>query len=985
MALKDFIVPKWKHSKVEVRLAAVSSINNDRALLAEIAKTDVSPEVRIAALQKIDDEMVLNAIIDSDSNEQIKKIAQKKLETSYEKVIATSRDPEAIAVALEKYDNEKVTATYLCEHPADSAMQKRLLPKIKNPQLLCKLTEHACSLETSESILGIIQEKEYLERIAQKASNKKIRILAKKKIDALYPDPLIEQRAIAIKLDECCKSLDWVIESKTIDQGIALLESSRNIWNEYDPERKHPFAVKFTAAEKFFVDQIERCTSQKSLLDILESLSRQSVLLENEPIDSVLEKLNSLQEQWNLIDLSGLKGIDFETSIGRFTSASSAIKNKILWAKEEKDSTRRKNEELDKCCTDLEKLTQREYNPDSRDYSHILSTWEKVSSSAKEISSVKKRFADLQKSYEEKAAAYSEHKEAAIKNDIDYVHRLASKMQSASEAKPHQIGALYTDVIKLKREWEKHYPLAQEAKKELESKFSLAFELFMDNYYEFKEQDSWKQWAHENVKSKILAEIELFESKLQQGDTLVHLARKVMLFENQWKQAQIRYSEKSKELDARFNSSCNRIFSLGFAKKGELLETLKTTISIDADHDISDEIKNIQKQWNDIGYLPAELEKECAETFYSLCNTFFEQRKERYQKYTQELQENIVTREEICKESEKIATSDSWKETINSFTELQKKWDESWPAPMNRSRELWQQFSKNRDLFFERYDAFKQTNDTEKEQLCDKAEQLLAIAESLESAAQSTTPPSEEVLATEPPPSETSNVNINRILHDALELQKKWKASGPGSSAMGEKLWNRFNPAMKKTFAIIKDEQSRNFALKEALVIQAEALVTSDDWEQASQNFVTIRNEWKQIKPASRRDEQQLWIRLQTAGDTFFDRRRKQFDERKNATLQQIKEKELLISELELLVRISGKSHLLKNLDTESSGEILKKGIDLKNELDVEGDPKKTAENIRNRAFDIIDKLNKDTSHAGKEQYRLFRKFDELINILQLR
>jgi hypothetical protein len=986
MPLKDIMAPKWKHSRPEIRMAAVENMGNDLPLLAEIAKTDDSPEVRIAAVKKINDEAVLDAILGSEKNEQILTIAQKKREAIFEKILATSRDPQAIMETLDKYGNEKVIAAYMCEHTIDTTMQSALIGKIKSPLLLRKITEHGCSLETGEKIVAIVSEKEHLERIAQKASNKKIRILAQTKIEALYPDPLVQQRALAHKLEHCLASMEIKLTLSTIEQGIAQLELSRTIWNEYDPERTHPLASKFAVAESNLADQIKRCTSQKAVLESLESLAKQAELLENEPVGSVQEKLELLQAQWNATDLLGLKQADFGAIADRFTKASNIIKGKIALSKEEHDQMLRKIEAVEKCCNDFETLLLGDNALDPHVYGRILTTWEKLTSSTIVSPDIRQRFADLQKKHEEKAVAQAARKQQLIQNETDVVLGLVRDMESASQVKPHQTPALHHNVVELKRKWERPSIQVRQVKENHESRFSQAYEQFMNNYYEFKDQNSWQQWANENVKTKILAEIELFEGRLQQGESLTHLARKVSAFENQWKRAPVANSEKSKELHSRFTALCYRIFSLGLAKKSDLLETLKKTVSSDLNHDVTDEIKNIQKQWNDIGYLPPDIEKDTADNFYSLCNTFFEQRKEQNQKYWQELQQNIALREDICKEAEKIAVSGAFLEARKHFDELQKRWDDSWPAPMKRSRELWRIFSKSRDLFFENYEAYKQANDAEKETLCEKAEQLLAMAEpkstSVLSDSENGEMPGSAETPVAPMPTE---VNYNRLFHEAIELQKKWKAAGPSSKAMSEKLWNRFNPALKKVFTIINDEQAKYFVLKEALVVEAEALVASEEWEQASQKFMSIQDEWRNLKPAARHLEQMLWNRLQTAGNTFFDRRRKYFDERENASKLQLEEKQSLISELQILALIAGKSNSIKKFETESTAEVLKKGISLKNELQVEGDPKKTAEKIRAKATAIIDKWDSGPAGTGKEYALLERKFNELIGILRAR
>ncbi|NLD99461.1 MAG: DUF349 domain-containing protein, partial [Fibrobacter sp.] len=481
------------------------------------------------------------------------------------------------------------------------------------------------------------------------------------------------------------------------------------------------------------------------------------------------------------------------------------------------------------------------------------------------------------------------------------------------------------------------------------------------------------------------------------------------LFESQWRRASGGERETT-ELDGRFSEIRARIFTLALAKKSELLDTLKNVLEQAEDSKQAEEVKALQKQWNDIGYLPPELEKELPDTFYSLCNTYFEQRKEQYQKYTEEIEKNCKIREEICIEAEKLAGSTDWKLTKEAFAQLQKQWDESWPAPHKKSQELWLQFSKYRDLFFENYHSFQAENDKRKEALCADAEQLLArlnVNESESSADETATETGASDLISDSENtdnvdgdavqgesnSDNGSVEISNITHidyrdilnSAVTLQKSWKECGPGTKEHSDELWERFNGTLRNVFALIDEEHRKNYQLKENLVREAESLALSDDWNATSIRFQEIRDTWKSIGQASRHDEQVLWKRLQAAGDTFFGRRRAHFDSRRNVIRQSIEVKERLIAEMEILVRIAGKGRLIKTAQNQNAAEVLKKGIELSNQLVVDGDPEKTYNNIRKRVLEIIDIWESGDQFKGKDFYELDKRFGRMLDILKQR
>lgn len=984
MALRDLFVPKWKHSRVDVRIDAINTSDLDPSVLQEIARNDISPEVRITAIGKIENETTLDSIINFEKNEKVRAFAQKKQDELLDKLIASSSDMTIVLNALKKRNNEKMIVTYLSEHTLGSDLQSEFIKEIKTPALLCKLTESGCAINVCEEIVSRIDEKELLERISEKASNKKIRTLAHQKLEKLYPDPRIEQQKITAQLEECIKSIDIKVTISNLEKSKYQLEDARSKWRLIDPELKHPLYSKFTSAERNLQDQISRSTQQKELLKSLNSIAQEIEELEKEPVESIDEKLVQIKSKWESYDQSGLTGDEFNAIVNKYTVALSNVKNKIARSQEAKAQIEKKLKILQSCCDDLEKIANSDRDPDSRVYDRILSTWESNYTSVYQNSEIKKYFESLQEKFAEKVKNRIEAKRISEENEKEYVSHLVQKMESIAESKPNSTMSRYNDVLSLKRKWQKNYPLAKELKKELESRFSLAYEKFMSNYHEYKEQDSWKEWAHENVKTKLLTEIETFADKLRQNEFPLHLMRKVSNLQNQWRRAWVQNSEKSKELNEKFTAICNDIFAIGLSKKQELFERLKTILADESQNDSAEEVKNFQKQWNDIGYLPPEVEKNISDEFYSLCNSYFEQRKEQHQKYIQALQENVVLREEICKEAENLVHSTEWKDSITKFDELQKKWDESWPAPMKRSRELWVSFAKSRDQFFERYEEFKKGNDSEKEELCLEAEKLLANLESIEILPSSSSE-TNETNDNESISSETPDVNYNKILSQAVALRKKWNASGPASKTKREELWNRFNVPLTKVFSIIEEEHKRNFEMKEALVKEAEELAQSDDWDNSSKKFAEIREKWRTIKSAAYRDEQMLWTRLKTAGDTFFDRRRNFFDERKKESQKGLEEKKELLLEMELLVRLAGKRQSVNSYGNESAAEILKRGIDLRNKLVVEGDQRKTSDNINRYLDEIIKKWEKYPDIRNNESFQVERKFQDLLRLIRSR
>ena len=72
-------------------------------------------------------------------------------------------------------------------------------------------------------------------------------------------------------------------------------------------------------------------------------------------------------------------------------------------------------------------------------------------------------------------------------------------------------------------------------------------------------------------------------------------------------------------------------------------------------------------------------------------------------------------------------------------------------------------------------------------------------------------------------------------------------------------------------------EESRQ--RREALVIEAEALSSSQSWKSTTERFTAIVEEWKSLPRVDRSAEQEMWKRLSTARTAFDKRRRTHFQE----------------------------------------------------------------------------------------------------------
>ena len=113
------------------------------------------------------------------------------------------------------------------------------------------------------------------------------------------------------------------------------------------------------------------------------------------------------------------------------------------------------------------------------------------------------------------------------------------------------------------------------------------------------------------------------------------------------------------------------------------------------------------------------------------------------------------------------------------------------------------------------------------------------------------------------------------------ELMLEWKAAGSAGREQDEELWRRFNEARRtfftrrnEHFAELKRSRAEVRELKEELIVRAEGLAPSTDYEGTFTAMQDLLEEWKQVGSAGRDIDDQLWERFHAARDPFFERRR---------------------------------------------------------------------------------------------------------------
>ena len=323
-------------------------------------------------------------------------------------------------------------------------------------------------------------------------------------------------------------------------------------------------------------------------------------------------------------------------------------------------------------------------------------------------------------------------------------------------------------------------------------------------------------------------------------------------------------------------------------KKQAILDELRGILaSDDMLKKTYDDFRALQDRWKEIGSVPAAENSNLWNNYHFLVEKFFDKIKMERELRDLDMKKNLDAKIELCEKAEELLDEKSITKAFKALQKLHEDWKEVGPVPQDKKDEIWERFKAATDkinqIRREHYAQLEeeQTGNLEaKKALCEKAEELIA--------------------------EDYTSVNAWQKKSDELsEIFGVWKTVGPAGKKENEEIWQRFRASMdaffakkKEFFATLKDRQTENLERKTQLCIEAEALMDSTEWKNATEQMKKLQEEWKTIGPVPKRHTDKIWKRFRAACDTFFNRKNEYFSGRRTEEEANLAAKKALLEEI---------------------------------------------------------------------------------------
>lgn len=305
-----------------------------------------------------------------------------------------------------------------------------------------------------------------------------------------------------------------------------------------------------------------------------------------------------------------------------------------------------------------------------------------------------------------------------------------------------------------------------------------------------------------DMKKNLEAKIELCEKaeELLLEDSVVRAFKSLQKYHDEWKEIGPVPQDKKEEVWERFKTATDKINAIrrehyskiqeeqqvNYEAKVAICEKAEELLndqpeSINQWMKRSDEISELFKVWRSVGQASKKQNDEIWGRFKAAMDSFFDNKKEFFNKLKEQQVENYNRKLDLCVQAEALKESTEWRKTTDQLKALQEEWKKIGPVPRKNSDKIWKRFRGACDEFFKRKSThFSGIRGREDENLVKKRELI------------------DEINAFEVKSDRSAN------LESLKALQRRWMEIGHVPMKVKDQLYVDYRAAIDKLFEKMK-------------------------------------------------------------------------------------------------------------------------------------------------------------------------------------
>ncbi len=354
-------------------------------------------------------------------------------------------------------------------------------------------------------------------------------------------------------------------------------------------------------------------------------------------------------------------------------------------------------------------------------------------------SNTKERFLSLLKNYKDKKA------EAAKKNEAEREENLRIKLQLIEELKElvqkeEALNQTFQEFKDIQERWRNTGTVPQNRINDLLE----TYHHHVENFYNYIKIN--KELRDLDLKRNFDAKVTLCEEaeKLAENSDINEAFKQLQLLHARWKEIGPIHKDQKETVWGRFKETTNKIndsyhnFFEELKKEQENNLKLKEGLcekaavlsegeykTINEWHTAAQSLIDLQEEWKHTGLVPIRERNKIYKKFRSLCDAFFDRKREFYKTLQAEQENNLKAKIALCEKAEALQDSTDWKVTTDKLIALQKEWKKIGAAPQKYSNKVWNRFRAACDIFFNNKSNYLKNIDTEQEKNLELKKTLL--------------------------------------------------------------------------------------------------------------------------------------------------------------------------------------------------------------------------------------------------------------------
>ncbi|HTR54484.1 MAG TPA: DUF349 domain-containing protein [Kofleriaceae bacterium] len=688
MGIADLFRPKYRHSDVRVRTEAVKALTaDDAAIIIQIARTDRDSGVRRIAIEKIDAADVLAEIASAERESSLRDFAGERAARLWVQG-ACGDDADAAGAALGGIIKlgDQAALVDVAMRAAQPAIRKRAFGELRDSRSLADLakrdapqdirlaavgriddadTLRALATDTTQKEVALaavekLDDKDRLEQVAQKAKNKAVRQRARKIVQQIdeaedkkkpgLPDEVKRRRAEKAQLVRELEAVADSYDFATVAPQVRAMEEAWGKLGEAADDGDERFAK---AAERFWrrKDVHDQQARSSQELRVVEREARE----EKERVRATVERTPApAPAPRDEIETKPEPALPRDDDAAR---AEREAREAAREVKKKEDAERSASiaASLAAMCEDMEKLAE---SKQGREIDRVLQQAQRAFEQiGKVIGAERDALSDRYTAARGKLVVRAQElREAEDWARFQNVPKAEALIQTAKElAAAPATPDLGNKLRQLQALWKEVGAMPQRRSKELWEQFKGA----CDQIYEIVkvqragEQEKFAEVA--KIKEALIAEAEgladAFDSAVPADSTgsatrgdFAATAEKLKALQASWKESGFLPRKQGDELWKRFRGACDRFFErrkplldARHAEEGENLAKKQALIArAQAVADAAPggggwgkaiaEVKELQRQWKDIGFVPRRDADAVWTAFRRACDSLFEKR-----------------------------------------------------------------------------------------------------------------------------------------------------------------------------------------------------------------------------------------------------------------------------------------------------------------------------------------------------------------------